>query len=334
MTTDELSGPPPIEMPSVVAMNGAAAPTTLSLSYRGEGSDLFLIVLKNLFLTLVTLGIYTPWARTTRRAYLWKQVQIGEDRLDYTGTGKELFYGYLKVAACYLLFFALPWGVMRISPALGQILRVLGLLVVAVLLPYAVYWSRRYLLGRTRWRGIRFGLAGEARAFARTWWVGGLLTVITLGIYGPIFANRIYGALLRNTRYGSAAFTYDGRDGAAFKIAIKGLLLSVVTLGIYYPWYLAAIRRFRFAHTHFDRATGSLDITGRLVWKLAVVNLLGMIFTLGIAMPWLMTWSLRTVLARLTFEGTIDFSQITQQARSGDAAGDTLASALGVELGV
>ena len=334
MTTDELGGPPPIEMPNLAAVPGGTAPTTIALSYQGEGSDLFFVVLKNLFLTLVTLGIYTPWARTARRAYLWKQVQVGEDRLDYTGTGKELFIGYLKVVACYVVFFGIPAVVMRFSPMGGQILRVLGLLVVAVLLPYALYWSRRYLLGRTRWRGIRFGLVGEAGAFAKLWLTSGLLTVITLGIYGPIFTNRIYGALTRNTRYGTAAFTYDGPDGEAFRIAIKGLLLSLVTLGIYYPWYVARIRRFRLAHTHFDRATGALDITGRLVWKLGIVNLLGMIFTLGIAMPWLMTYTLRTLLARLTFNGAIDFTQITQQARSGDAAGDTLASAMGVELGI
>jgi uncharacterized membrane protein YjgN (DUF898 family) len=334
MTTDELAGPPPIEMPSPLSRDGTNAPTTLALAYRGEGSDLFLIMLKNLFLTLVTLGIYTPWARTTKRGYLWKQVEIGGDRLDYTGTGKELFFGYLKVLGCYVVFFLIPQGVGRIARPAGLALQLLGVLAVAVVLPFAVYWSRRYLLGRTRWRGIRFGLAGEARDFAKIWFVSGLLTVVTLGLYGPIFSNRVYGALIRNTRYGSAAFTYDGRDGEAFKIAIKGWLLSAITLGIYFPWYVAAIRRFRFAHTRLDHASGTLTLTGGLVWKLALVNLFGAAFTLGIALPWLMTYTLRTVLARLTFEGAIDFSRITQQAPSGNAAGDTLATALGVELGI
>jgi uncharacterized membrane protein YjgN (DUF898 family) len=334
MTTDELGGPPPIEMPSLMTADGRPAPTTLTVSYRGEGSDLFLIMLKNLFLTLITLGLYSAWAKTTQRGYLWKQVQIGDDRLDYRGTGKELFIGYLKVAGCYLVFFGIPAVVGHFAPQAGLVLRALGVLLIMVILPYAIYWSRRYLLGRTRWRGIRFGLAGEAGDFAKVWLIGGLLTVITLGFYAPVLGNRVYGTLMRNTRYGSAAFRYDGRDGDAFRIAFKGILLSLITLGIYYPWYVAAIRRFRLAHTHFDRATGVLDITGRLVWKLTVVNLFGMILTLGIATPWLVTYTLRTVLDRLSFQGAIDFSQITQQARSGDAAGDTLASALGVELGI
>ena len=37
---------------------------------------------------------------------------------------------------------------------------------------------------------------------------------------------------------------------------------------------------------------------------------------------------------RLTFTGSVDFALIAQRAGSGDAAGDLLAGALGVELGV
>jgi uncharacterized membrane protein YjgN (DUF898 family) len=334
MTTDQLGGPPAIEMPSAETTDLGGAARTLTLAYRGEGSDLFTVMLKNLFLTLITLGIYTPWARTARRAYLWKQVEVGGDRLDYTGTGKELFFGYLKVAGCYLAFALLSRLIGYMSPRAAVVVQGVGALAVMVLLPFAVYWSRRYLLGRTRWRGIRFALVGNAGDFAKMCFVSGLLTVITLGIYGPVFFNRVYGALIRNTRYGSAAFDYDGRDGEAFKIAIKGAVLSLLTLGIYTPWYLAQIRRFRFAHTRLDRATGVLDITGGLVWKLAVINLFGAALTLGIALPWLMTYTLRTLLGRLRFEGEIDFARITQQARSGNAAGDMLASALGVELGL
>ena len=77
MTRDEPGGPPPIEMPSVATIDGAPAPTSLTLAFRGEGSDLFLLMLKNLLLTLVTFGIYASWARTAKRAYLWKQVEVG-----------------------------------------------------------------------------------------------------------------------------------------------------------------------------------------------------------------------------------------------------------------
>jgi uncharacterized membrane protein YjgN (DUF898 family) len=341
MTTESFGGPPGVEFPgdaltdrSAASMASAAAVPELKLAYRGEGLDLFLVVLKNLFLTLITLGIYTPWATTARRGYLWKQMAIEGQPLDWTGTGSELFVGYLKLAAAYLVFFGVPKIVGMVSPMGGAALQIIGGLAVVILLPHAIYWSRRYLLGRTRWRGIRFGLAGEAGGFAKIWLKGFFLTIVTLGFYAPIFANRVYGALVRNMRYGTAAFSYDGSDREAFRIGIKGFFLSVITLGIYWFWYSASVQRFRMAHIGFDRAMGSFQITGGLLLKLTLINFFGTLFTLGIAFPWIVTYTLRTMLARITFIGHVDFTVITQQVRSGDAAGDALGDVLGVELGV
>jgi len=316
---------------------GPQAPVSLPeirMVYRGEGGDLFFIVLKNVFLTLITLGIYSAWGKTARRAYMWKQVDIGGERLEYTGTGKELFVGYLKVALGYLVLFGIPAVVMKISKPVGSLLQLLGFLGLMIILPYAVYWSRRYLLSRTRWRGIRFGLAGSAGQFAKLWIGNWFLTIITLGIYAPIFANKVYGAIINNTRYGDASFSYDGRDGDAFKIGIKGFLLSLVTGGIYSFWYRAEMLRFRLSHIRFDRAVGTIDITGGLIFKLTMVNLLLNGLTLGLAFPWTATYTLKTVLERVRFLGAIDFARVGQRAVVGDPAGDGLAGALGVELGL
>jgi uncharacterized membrane protein YjgN (DUF898 family) len=309
--------------------------TTLSLAYRGTGGDLFFLVLKNLFLTLVTLGIYTPWARTARRAFLWRQVDVAGQRLEYTGTGLELFFGYLKVIAAYIVLFGIPIGLEHfVSKTAAMGWRFLATIALLVIIPYAIYGSRRYLLGRTRWRGIRFGLAGDVQDFTKLFLKTTLLTVVTLGLYGPVASNRLYGAIMNDTRYGSAAFSYDGPNGEAFKISIKGFLLTLLTLGIYLPWYVASIQRFRLSHTHFAGTTGRTDITGGTLFKLMLVNLFGNALTLGIAFPWTTTYTLRTVLERMSFVGAIDFAQITQQAGSGNAAADGLADALGVELGV
>jgi len=316
-------------------MSAGGSVPVLNLAYKGTGGDLFVLILKNVFLTLITLGIYAAWARTARRRFIWRQMDVGGQPLEYTGTGKELFFGYLKVGGAYLVLFLLPGALARIAPRVGGIVQgILVLFAVFFLVPYAVYWSRRFLLGRTRWRGIRFGLSGEAKPFAMLWLKGTLLTMVTLGIYGPIFGNRIYGMIMRNTTYGSATFSYDGSDREAFRIGLRGFLLSLVTLGIYSFWYRAEMLRFRMSHTHFDRATVRCDVTGGLLLKLTLQNMGLTLITLGIAFPWLLSYTLREVVSRLSVVGPIDFAAIHQQASSGDAAGDSLASALGVELGI
>ena len=131
MTTEGYAGSSPRVPASLPEIN---------LAYRGTGGDLFFIVLKNIFLTLVTLGIYSPWAKTGRRAYMWKEVEVAGERLEYTGTGKELFIGYLKVAAGYLILFGIPAVVARISKPIGELMQLVGFAVLMVILPYAVYW--------------------------------------------------------------------------------------------------------------------------------------------------------------------------------------------------
>src|SRR5271155_4683287 len=135
-----------------------AAPPRLAIQYVGTGGGLFFVALKNLFLTLVTLGIYLPWARTERRKYLWQNIEVGGQRLRYHGTGREVMLGYLKVAAVYLVLFGVPLLVSAVNAHVGLVLRVVGVLAIFPLVPIAIFGSARYRLSRTSLRGVRFGV--------------------------------------------------------------------------------------------------------------------------------------------------------------------------------
>src|SRR5690242_21404598 len=94
---------------------GSAALREHRAEYFGTGFGLFTLVFKNLLLTVLTLGLYLPWARTERRKYLWQNIELDGHRLRYHGTGRELALGYLKVAVVYALFFLAPFLVMRVD---------------------------------------------------------------------------------------------------------------------------------------------------------------------------------------------------------------------------
>src|SRR3546814_12697744 len=64
--------------------------------YVGRSRDLFWIYLKNLVLTFVTLGIYRFWATTRVRRFIWSHLRFLDEPFEYVGTGKELFFGFLK----------------------------------------------------------------------------------------------------------------------------------------------------------------------------------------------------------------------------------------------
>src|SRR5215208_417582 len=89
----------------------AAAPptvTTAKLSYHGTGGSLFGLVLVNGLLTIITVGIYSFWAKTRVRAFHYSQTEMDRDRFAYHGTGGELFIGYLKaIAILFGIFLAI-----------------------------------------------------------------------------------------------------------------------------------------------------------------------------------------------------------------------------------
>jgi uncharacterized membrane protein YjgN (DUF898 family) len=306
----------------------------LDVRYVGTGSGLFFVAVKNLFLTLVTLGIYLPWARTERRKYLWQNIEVGGQRLRYHGTGREVMLGYLKVAVVYLLLFGVPIVVSQSHARVGMVLRIAGILAIFPLIPIAIYGSARYRLGRTSLRGVRFGVAPSATGYLLLYLQVMLLTVITLGLYGPYGSNRLHRYLVTRYRYGSEPFGYDGEDRDYWKVAMRGFLLTIVTFGVYYSWYIASIVRFHVGHTLFQGARGRFDMTGGEMFQVLIVAYFGTICTLGIGIPWVTTYALQVVLSKVSFEGAIDFARIEQRPVEGNAAADDLASALDVGLEV
>ena len=106
----------------------------------------------NLLLTIVTLGVYVFWARTRTRRYLWSRTQFIDDRLEWTGTGLELFVGYLLA----FVLFVLPLGIINLVLQ-GVMMR--GHQGAAGLMVGLLYLAILYLFGVARFRATE-------RAFA------------------------------------------------------------------------------------------------------------------------------------------------------------------------
>jgi uncharacterized membrane protein YjgN (DUF898 family) len=302
-------------------------------AFHGTGSAFFALMLKNMVVTMITLGIYGPWAKTAKRAFLWQNIEIKGSRLRYHGTGEELFVGYLKVFAAYMVFIAVPQLLgLVLGKTVGVILQVLFALALLPLIPMAIWGSRRYLLSRTSWRGVRFRLEGNALEFGKVLVGGYLLTIVTLGIYAPIWMNRIHKTMMNATALGTQRFEYRGEDKVVWLMGIKAFFLSLLTLGIYWFWYRAELSRYQMQNTFFSGARADISLTGGDLFKLTMLQLFGVTLTLGIAFPWITCYSLRYMLDRMRLVGPIDFAHIYQADAQGNATQDGLADMLDVGL--
>ncbi len=304
------------------------------LRQHGKGGELFAIFIVNVLLKLVTLGVYHFWAKTRVRRYLWTQSSFDDERFEYTGKGIELFLGFLKALGAMILigfaFIGLSGGVSIIHESLS-IVAMLGLYAVFfVLMGIGIYGARRYILSRTRWRGVRFALTGSAFTYAGRLVGYVLLTGITLGLYTPFMRNHLTGYVINNTSFGSEQAVYDGKGQDLFGRFLIAYLLTIPTLGLVWFWYKAAEMRYSAEHTRFQNLNFQLKVTGgQLLW-LMVSNLLLLAFTLGLAYPWVLLRTVRFGFERMEITGQLDYAAIAQSAEAVPSSGEGLVEAFDI----
>ncbi len=67
----------------------------LPVRFVGSGSEYFRIWIVNLLLTIVTLGIYSAWAKVRRLKYMYRNTQIADSSFDYHGSPIAILKGRL-----------------------------------------------------------------------------------------------------------------------------------------------------------------------------------------------------------------------------------------------
>lgn len=174
--------------------------------FTGTWQEYLPIGLTNLLLTIVTLGIYRFWAQARTRRYLWSRTQFADDTLEWTGTGLEMFVGFLIVMLFlipFILFF--QFGVQALVFR-GQGL-LAGLLVFAFYFGFfylaglAIFRALRYRLSRTWWHGIRGGSDDAGWSYALSSLAKNLAALFTLGLLFPWSMTRLW-----NERWGRMSF--------------------------------------------------------------------------------------------------------------------------------
>ncbi len=202
----------------------------------------------NTLLTVVTLSICRFWAITRIRQVLWAHIRFDGQPLEYTGTGIEIFVGFLKVVLLILLpaaliVTAIQMVMLGTAPQVSGVLGPVYMLGVLWLVALGKYLGLRYRASRTRWRGIRGRLAGTVAPYLwLTLWTA-TLTVLTLGLFKPwMDAKRIRYAL-HGARAGSLPVTCQVSGGNLFWSWLVAVLLWPFSLGLSYFWYKARVYR-------------------------------------------------------------------------------------------
>jgi len=256
----------------------ASAPTIgddRAIRFTGTWREYLPIAATNALLIICTLGVYRFWATARQRRYLWSRTHFIDDTLEWTGTGKEMFLGFLIVIAILAPFFLFIQFLYPALLARGKIAVAASILLLFyVILTFfgglARFRALRYRLSRTYWHGIRGGSTEGG------WKYGGnhlgryFLTYMTMFIIYPWAMTRLWTARWSAMSFGPLRFDARGFTAEGLKDS-WGLLYAVPLL----------IVGFAFLMTRLAGGFADLEARG---FGLAIL-VFGLIFMFYVVVP-------------------------------------------------
>ncbi len=297
--------------------NANAIKHTSDVNFHGKASEFFSIWIVNILLTIVTLGIYSAWAKVRTNRYFYSNTEVDGHRFSYLAEPIQILIGRLIGVALFVVYFL----VSSISPAFGAVI----MLVLFFVTPFLICQSIRFKMKMTGYRNVRFNFKGSYGDAFIVFVVLPIVAVLTLYIALPWTLKKIDQFIYSNITFGNKECGTTIETGEYYVASIGalfiGILLSVGALGAMgvsiavlaetaenpsggWPiifmmlgyaavilfassFYTARIRNHLFNNTSIEEVASfksELSIT-QLVW-IRLTNLLAVTFTLGFAIPW------------------------------------------------
>ena len=246
----------------LITDDAAAAKEPIDISFQGSSAPMAGLGFVNGLLKVLTLGLYSFWAKTEVRRRIWSATRLNGEPITYTGTGKELLLGFL--VAFFGVVLPVLLGGAAVNVFFGGSPQVLalyqGVVYVAffVLFGNAIYRAQRYRLSRTEWRGIRGGLSGSpgqygwayfwtlALPFTGISMIAGILAYVTGPAVGGVImvlalltvlwvlpwrATYLPRLITREMTFGDRSMTYTGTASPLYRSYLFAWLGNAVIFG-------------------------------------------------------------------------------------------------------
>ena len=146
------------------------------LEFTGSGGEYFRVWIVNVLLSIITLGIYTPWARRRTAQYFYSHTLVAGSPLEFTAQQRKMVMGFVLLMLITLAY--------NIAANTGQDTAVgLFLLAGAVLAPFIWGSAMRFRLGATRWRGLRLQFTASWKEVYLASWPVFALALVWFGVF-------------------------------------------------------------------------------------------------------------------------------------------------------
>ncbi|MBP6030869.1 MAG: DUF898 domain-containing protein [Sphingobium sp.] len=338
-----------------------------AFAFEGSWKEYAPIAFSNLLLTIVTLGFYRFWATARTRRYLWSRTRFIDDQLEWTGTGIELFKGFLMVLVLLgLPFLFLQFGVqalvIRGMGGIAALLAISSVLIVFYLVGVARFRALRYRLSRTYWHGIRGGANDGGWKYGWSYIWKNVAGAIPIYLLMPRAMMSLWNERWNKMSFGPYEFASRGDWRDTFKryLLIYLLPLLLIPIGIIsagsgmsgilmlmrwiiiillLAYVVVPLILLSFYAKFFRVGVGGVSLQNlefrfnATTWdwiKLFLIDILLVIITLGIGLIFLQYRHWKFFITHLEAYGDIDLDALTQSNTRESRHGEGLLDAMDV----
>ena len=309
-------------------------------TFSGDGFEFFRIWIVNILLSIVTLGIYSAWAKVRTQRYLHGNTRLDDASFEYLADPLRILKGRL-VAFALLVVYVLAD---QFVPLLGAVL----MLAFIAILPWVMVRGIAFRNHNSAWRGVRFGFDGQLGEAYKVFLLWPLLGVLSLGLLFPYALARQQRFIIGNSRYGTTPFAFEATVRSFYMafLALLGVMLGglaataliAMVLPVAAPVATVAAYLFAFALFNVKLANLTYNNTALGAHRMAadyrlgsyaalmLTNTLGIVLTLGLFYPWAKVRSARYAAEHIELVADSDLDEFAAAARDE-------VSALGGEIG-
>jgi uncharacterized membrane protein YjgN (DUF898 family) len=207
--------------------------------FTGNGAEYFRIWIVNLLLSVVTLGIYSAWAKVRRLRYFYGHTSLDGAAFGYHASPIAILKGRLIAYAVVGVLAFLS----EVAPLLASVLY----LPIAVLAPIIVVRSFRFRAANSSYRGIRFGFDGLDSDAYKVFLFWPLSVPFTLGLTYPYVTKRQREFFVGDSRYGRSLFGLELPTGRVYKLYILAGVAMLAWFALVGATFMSAIAQLATA---------------------------------------------------------------------------------------
>ena len=201
--------------------------TNYPFEFRGDGFEFFKIWIVNLLLTILTLGIYSAWAKVRTKRYFYSNLYVAGSPFQYLAQPMQILIGRLIAVGVFLLYSV----TLNFAPTVGMIIAFLLFFAI----PFLVMRSLAFNARMSAWRNVQFRFHGGYGDAFMVLYVWPLLGMLSFGLLYPYAVLRMNEYIVDNSSYGTTSFAFDAGYldyGKIFLVAILGFGLTGALLAV------------------------------------------------------------------------------------------------------